>query len=220
MSTTKKEPAPANKCVIDCRGFYLHIYQPTKAIGSNKPKYNGQFAWPQSDKATTGKVVAAFNYALKVGKEKGTIPANAVFKPTEIIKNGNTPTKNGTPRGPEYKDMYYVSAKSDGIPGIAYLNDQKGLVSSINEKDVMSGDNLKIEIGVYCYPADKEKAIACGIAVALNHVVRVSIGERLVGGAGKIEDAFPEFAAASKEDIGFGDDFGLGDDFEEEDPFA
>ena len=209
--STKKNESPANLCVIDARAFYLHIYEPTKAAGAAKAKYNGQFAWPKTDKATTAIVVSAFNAALKIGKEKGHIPQTAIFKPTEIIKDGDKPTENGTSRGKEYEGMWYVSAKSDNIPGIAFLNDQKIMVESVSTKDVQSGDYVKVQISVYAFPSDKEKGISCGIAVALNNVLRVKIGQRLAGGGQDLKTAFSEFVGSDEDDLGL-DDFDLEDD--------
>lgn len=211
MSTKTNETlTPGNVCVIDCRFAYLHVNEPTVAKGSTKPKYNAVLIFEKSNRANLDLLKAAFAEGKLIAKTKKWGGQEYPFKLSTIVQDGDTPNTMGKARGPEFKGMYFINAKSDNRPGVGLLAGGK-LVEAINPNDVKSGDYGKAQIAIYGFGEPK-----VGMAVGLNHILKTKEGPSLAGTAGTLKDAFGTMESAGS---GLDDDFDLDSDDDDDDLF-
>lgn len=193
MATAEKAK---NEIVIDVRFSFAQVWEPRVAKGSTKPKYSASLLWSKKDTATTDAVKAAFIAAREQGVEKKWKNKNTNIPLNKVVHNGDTERANN----PEYKGMYFLSAKSDNPPGIGKKVGNR-VVPVTDKGDFYSGCFGLANITIYAFNTD---AGGDTIAVGLNHVCKVKDGPKLSGGGGSLEDAFGSTSG--------GDDLGLDDD--------
>ncbi|USL89272.1 hypothetical protein vBBceSLY1_00053 [Bacillus phage vB_BceS_LY1] len=165
---------------------YANVFH-AKAINGGEEKYSTAVLIPKSDKKTLKKIQDAVNEAKEQGKKDkwgGKIPANAKL-----------PLRDGDEEFPEdeaYAGHYFLNASNKQKPGIAKPTgkDSKGktiFTPITDETEVYSGCYCKLSLNFYPFNANGNK----GVAVGLNHIVKVQDGEPLGGGA-SLENDFEE----------------------------
>lgn len=181
MATTK-EKNPDTTVTIEGRYSYAHLYEPTKMDNdpTSKAKYSTAFMWLKTDKTQTDKLKKAYNAAVAQGLKgifKGQQPRKTI---KDVIHDGD----KERPKNPEYKGMYFVSAKSDMAPTVSKV--ENGSLVDIFEPEFYSGCMGKINVNLYPYNAKG----STGVAVGLNHCLKTGEGERLSGRSTTADQAF------------------------------
>lgn len=156
---------------------YANVFH-AKAINDGEAKYSTAVLIPKEDVKTLKKIKEAVEEAKKAGKDSkwgGKIPANAKM-----------PLRDGDEEFPEdeaYAGHYFLNASNKQKPGIAKpagKKDGKTVFKEItDETEVYSGCYCKLSLNFYPFNANGNK----GVAVGLNHIVKVQDGEPLGGGA-------------------------------------
>ncbi|AUR81250.1 hypothetical protein [Bacillus phage Carmen17] len=180
---------------------YANVFH-AKAINDGEAKYSTAVLIPKEDKATLKKIKDAVEEAKKAGKDSkwgGKIPANAKM-----------PLRDGDEEFPEdeaYAGHYFLNATNKTKPGIAKpvgkdANGKTKFQEITDETEVYSGCYCKLSLNFFPFNANGNK----GVAVGLNHIVKVQDGEPLGGGA-SLENDFED------------EDFDIELDGEEDDDF-
>ncbi|AFE86266.1 hypothetical protein PBC1_030 [Bacillus phage PBC1] len=157
---------------------YANVFH-AKAINDGEAKYSTAVLIPKTDKVTIKKIQDAMEEAKKAGKDSkwgGKIPANAKM-----------PLRDGDEEFPEdeaYVGHYFLNASNKQKPGIAKpigkdANGKTKFEEITDETEVYSGCYCKLSLNFYPFNANGNK----GVAVGLNHIVKVQDGEPLGGGA-------------------------------------
>ncbi|AXN58338.1 Gp2.5-like ssDNA binding protein and ssDNA annealing protein [Bacillus phage Wes44] len=157
---------------------YANVFH-AKAINDGEAKYSTAVLIPKEDKATLKKIKDAVEEAKKAGKDSkwgGKIPANAKM-----------PLRDGDEEFPEdeaYAGHYFLNATNKTKPGIAKpvgkdANGKTKFQEITDETEVYSGCYCKLSLNFFPFNANGNK----GVAVGLNHIVKVQDGEPLGGGA-------------------------------------
>lgn len=170
-----------------CRLSYAHIWEPSKAPGSDKEKYSCSVIIPKSDKATLLKIEEAIASAKEAGKGKwgGKIPAKLKLP----LRDGD----EERPDDPAYAGCYFINANSNRQPGVLDTNKQEML-----DKDALySGCYCKFSLTFFPFDSNGNR----GVGVNLNNILKVAEGERLSGGA-SAEDDFATEEVESDDLIG------------------
>lgn len=147
---------------------YAHLFEPTTAPGSTTPKYSVSVLIDKSDKDTLAKIEAAINQAKEEGKSKwgGKIPAKL-----------KTPLRDGDEERPDdeaYAGKIFFNCSSNRRPGVV----DRALNPILDPDEVYSGCYARVAVNFYAFDTNGNR----GIAVGLNHVQKLSDGERLGGG--------------------------------------
>ena len=157
---------------------YAHLFEPASINGS-QPKFSVSIIIPKSDKKTIADINAAVEAAKQSGVAKygGKIPA--------VLK---LPLRDGDAERPDdaaYKNSYFLNASSAQRPGIVDVKRQ----AILDADAVYSGCYGLVSINCYPFNTNGNK----GVAVGLNHVMKIKDGEALSGR----EDANTAFANVS-----------------------
>ena len=158
---------------------YAKLFVPSAAPGSDKLKYSVSILIDKNDKETLRKINAAIEEAKeagKVSKWSGKIPAKL-----------HLPLRDGDEDRPDdeaYKGMYFFNASSERKPGVVDRN----LNAILDPDEVYSGCYGRVNVNFYPYDSNGNRGVAAG----LNHVQKLSDGERLGGGAVSVEAAFDD----------------------------
>lgn len=156
---------------------YVHIFAPYTAQNSDKAKYSCAILIDKKDTKTLGAIRAAVDAAIQTGKSSkwgGKIPAN-LKKP---LRDGDAER----PGEEEYAGKYFLNCSSDRKPGIV----DSHLQEILDPTEVYSGCYGRVNVTFFPFDASGNR----GVAVGLNHVMKVADGEPLGGAAPSVEAAF------------------------------
>lgn len=158
---------------------YAHLFTPVKAEGSDIAKYSVSVLIDKDDSVTLARINSAIEAAKEAGKNSkwgGKIPAKL-----------KTPLRDGDedrPDDPNYAGKYFFNCSSQRKPGIVDTD----YMDILDPEEVYSGCYAKVNVNFYPYDTAGNR----GIAVGLNHVMKVADGERLGGSSISVEAAFAE----------------------------
>jgi hypothetical protein len=185
MSTTTTEQT--TKIVVGpVRLSYLHVWEPAAIEEGQDKKYSASLIIPKSDKATVKQINDAIDAAKQQGKSSkfgGKIPANLKL-----------PLRDGDGERPDdeaYAGCYFLNASAKTKPGIV----DKNRAPILAQDEVYSGCYGYVSITFYPF----DKAGNKGVAVGLNHIMKVKDGEPL-GGRSTAENDFAGIAIGSDDD--------------------
>lgn len=162
------------------------LFKAHKANDQAAPKFGATLLIPKSDTATIAAVQKAIDAAVakgvKDGKFKNTIdPSKTKYPP---LRDGDSLTDSGEPRGPEYADHWFISAKSPESRPPMVVDKQRQPV--FNEDDIYPGCYVYLALEFYPYENTGNK----GIAPALIGVMFDADGERFGDAPLEAEDVF------------------------------
>ena len=175
------------------RFSYVNIFRSRSFQQGQDAKYSICLLIPKKDGKTVGKIKAAIKDAIEDGigsKWGGKKPANLKLP----LRDGD---EERADEAPEYEGMYFLNANSNDKPGIV----DRDLNEILDPNEVYSGCWGRASINFFAFNSNGNK----GIGVGLNHVQKLSDGERLG-------------AARTSAEADFGDDF-IDDDDDEDLPF-
>lgn len=175
------------------------LFKARKANDQADPKFGATLLIPKSDTATIAAVQKAIDAAVakgvKDGKFKNTIdPSKTKYPP---LRDGDSLTDSGEPRGAEYADHWFISAKSPESRPPMVVDKQRQPI--FNEDDIYPGCYVYMALEFYPYENTGNK----GIAPALIGVMFDADGERFGDAPLEAEDVFGTVAggtAASSDD--------------------
>lgn len=181
---SKKEKRPTEFVLgPKTRASYAHLLEKT-SIEGGKAHYSCSFLIRKDDEKSVNAVKKAIEAAYEEGKNtlKGTgktVPAFSSLK---------SPLHDGDEEFPdraEYKGCYFINANNyNRRPTIVDTNYQP--IEDPNE--IYSGMYCKAFCNAYAF----NRGVNKGIAVALEHVMKVADGERFGGSFTSVEDAFDD----------------------------
>lgn len=165
------------------RFSYCHLFAPHANTPGQEPKYSMMVLVDKKDKATLTKIKEAIEEAKAKGKAEkwgGKVPANL-----------KTPLRDGDeehPGEPAYMGKYFFNCSAKNRPGVV----DKDINPILDPEEVYSGCYGRVNVAFYPYDASGNRGIAAG----LNHVQKLTDGERLGGGV----DVNVAFADAFEDD--------------------
>lgn len=182
---------------------YPNLFVPRKADDNAEPKYSATLLIPKTDTATVQRVQAAIDAAVKDGIDRGVFkvpidPSSTTYPP---LRDGDTPNKNGEPRGEEFAGHWFIAAKASTKRKPFVVHGDRSPL--INEEDIYAGCYVNMAVQFYAYDS---KAGGKGISASLVGVQFVKDGERLGGPALEAEDVFGvigDSTPAQTNDLGF-----------------
>lgn len=162
------------------------LFKAHKANDQAAPKFGATLLIPKSDTATIAAVQKAIDAAvakgIKDGKFKNTIdPSKTKYPP---LRDGDSLTDSGEPRGPEYAGHWFISAKSPESRPPMVVDKQRQPI--FNEDDIYPGCYVYMALEFYPYENTGNK----GIAPALIGVMFDADGERFGDAPLEAEDVF------------------------------
>ena len=163
------------------RASYLHVLEKTSVEGG-KPHYSGCFIFPKNDKKSVESVKNAIKAAYEAGES--ILKGNAKnVPPLSSLKN---PLRDGDAEYPdreEYRGCYFINANNyNRRPGVF----DKEFQPLDDPEEVYSGMYVKVFGNCYAFNHGVNK----GIALSLEHIMKVADGERFGGSYVSPEDAF------------------------------
>lgn len=166
---------------------YPNLFTPRQANDQGKPKYGATLLVPKTDTATVQRIQDAIQAAVQDGIErrifKGPIDPSATKYPP--LRDGDSLTDSGEPRGDEFAGHWFISAKAPGDkprPAVVDANVQP----IMSEAEIYPGCYVNMFVEFYPYDQSGNK----GIAASLRGVQFVRDGERLGGEQLEAEDMF------------------------------
>lgn len=191
----------ANEVKIYGRLSYPNLFTPRAAAqDSDKKNYSASILIPKSDaqiQAITTAIEAAVNQGVADGKFKTAIdPAHTKYPP---LRDGDSMNSNGEPRGAEYKNHHFISAKSneDRRP---FVVDQEAH-PIMDEQDIYAGCYVYAVVRFFPY---SHATGGKGISASLIGVQKVKDGEPLGGERAEVSDYFAAIPGAAAPTGGFG----------------
>lgn len=165
------------------RASYVHLLEKTSVDGG-KAHYSCMFLIRKDDKKSVEAVKRAIAAAYEEGKDKLKGTGRAV----PSLDSLKSPLRDGDEEFPdreEYRGCYFLNANN--------YNRRPTLVDTemnpIEEPDeIYSGMYCKASCSAYVF----NRGVNKGIAIGLNHVMKVADGERLGGSYTSVEEAFGE----------------------------
>lgn len=162
------------------------LFKAHKSNDQAAPKFGATLLIPKSDSATIAAVQKAIDAAVakgvKDGKFKNTIdPSQTKYPP---LRDGDSLTDSGEPRGSEYAGHWFISAKSPESRPPMVVDKQRQPI--FNEDDIYPGCYVYMALEFYPY----EKTGNKGIAPALIGVMFDADGERFGDAPLEAEDVF------------------------------
>lgn len=160
------------------RFSYCHLFQPHANNDGQEPKYSMMVLVDKSDKKTIAAIKSAIDEAKmngKTSKWNGKIPTNL-----------KTPLRDGDEEHPDeevYKGKLFFNCSAKQRPGIV----DRDINAILDPDEVYSGCYGRVNVTFYPYDASGNRGVAAG----LNHVQKLSDGERLGGGV-SVETAFSD----------------------------
>ena len=165
------------------RASYVHLLEKTSVDGG-KAHYSCMFLIRKDDTKSVEAVKRAIAAAYEEGKDKLKGTGRAV--PTlESLKSPLRDADAEFPDREEYRGCYFLNANN--------YNRRPTLVDSelkaIEDPDeIYSGMYCRASCNAYAF----NRGVNKGIAIGLEHVMKVADGERLGGSYTSVEDAFGE----------------------------
>ena len=176
----KKKNNPTFVVTGLARLSYPHLFE-KYAFEEEKPTYNVTLLIPKSDKKTIGEINSAIQAAFEEGgKDKfGNLPLNSM-KIEKPLKDGDEKVAE-KPEAVEYKDMYYIKAKSTVKPNVV----DRDLNPIIDTDEVYAGCWARASLRFYPY-----NNVAKGVGVMLNNVQKWKDDDAFGGKPTDPEDDF------------------------------
>lgn len=163
------------------RASYVHVLEKTSLEGS-KPYYSCQFLIRKDDK----KSVDAVKRALKAAYEEGKNVLKGDSKNPPEFSSLRSLLRDGDEEHPdreEYRGCYFINAKNyNRRPGVFDTSFQP----LDDPEEVYSGMYVKAFCNCYAF----NRGVNKGLAISLEHIMKVADGERLGGSYISPEDAF------------------------------
>jgi len=187
MSTTTTQEQSTKIVIGPVRLSYLHVWEPASIEEGQDKKYSASLIIPKSDKAIIKQITDAVEAAKQQGKASkfgGKIPANLKLP----LRDGD----NERPEDEAYAGSYFLNASAKTKPGIVDKNRQPILA----QDEVYSGCFGYVSITFYPF----DKAGNKGVAVGLNHIMKVKDGEPL-GGRSTAENDFANVEIGNDDDL-------------------
>ena len=179
---------------------FEHIFSPQVPNEQAEPKYSLTLLVPKNDPqipAIQQAIKAAVDDAVERGTFKQAIdPAQTKYPP---LRDGDSMTDSGEPRGPEFANHVFISAKA-GTKRKPFVVDGN-LQPVIDESEVYSGCYVNVALQFFGYANSGNK----GVSASLIGVQKVADGERLGGPALEAEDVFSAIGGqpAQNNSLGF-----------------
>lgn len=173
---------------------FEHIFSPQAPNDNAEPKYSLTLLIPKNDPqipAIQTAIQAAVTDAVERGTFKQAInPAQTKYPP---LRDGDSMTDSGEPRGAEFNGHVFISAKASTKhkPFVVDGN----LQPIIDESEVYSGCYVNVAIQFFGYSNSGNK----GVSASLIGVQKVADGERLSGPALEAEDVFGVLGGGAQE---------------------
>lgn len=167
----------------EVRLSFVHLFKPYAFQPGQDEKYSVTVLLPKTDTATKARIDAA----IQAAKQKGANGTwNGIVPPVvpDPIWDGDGVKQDGTPFGPECKNHWVFTARSnpDYPPEVV---DQAGN-PVINHSDVYSGCYALVNVEFYPYNFNGKKGVGC----SLGPVKKMRDGEALGGAAPTAAQAF------------------------------
>ena len=163
------------------RASYVHLLDQTSVDGG-KPHYSCSFLIPKDD----AKSIEAVKKALRAAYDEGQEKLKGTGKTVPAFESLKNPLRDGDaefPDRPEYKNCYFLNANNYARkPGVVDTE----LNEIIDPDEIYSGMYCKAFCSAYVF----NRGVNKGIAISLEHVMKVGDGERLGGSPTSIKDAF------------------------------
>ena len=165
------------------RASYVHLLEKTSVRGG-KEHYSCSFLISKEDE----KSVEAVKRAIKAAYEEGKDKLKGTGKTAPAFETLKSPLRDGDIKFPdrgEYKGCYFLNANN--------YNRRPTVVDAEfnpieNPEEIYSGMYCKAFCKAYAFNMGLNK----GIALSLEHVMKVADGSRLGGAFTSVEDAFSE----------------------------
>lgn len=184
---------PTKVITGEVRLSYVHLFEPYAFDNQEEAKYSCLLLIPKTDKATVGKIKAAYEAAVEKGvqtKWKGKKP-----------KGLSIPLRDGdddpTYEGEEFEGHWILRVSSRAKPGVV----DRACNLVMDSTKVYSGCYARVSFDMFPYAAAGNNGVSAG----LNNVQMLRDGESL-GGRSRAED---DFDAYEVEDDGLDDLLGL-----------
>ena len=140
-----------------CRISYPHVFEPYANNPDDTPKYSASILIPKAEQATIDIIKKAikvvFDRAVS-SKWAGTRPRDGYWN--DPLQDGDSPKKTGDDRSEEYKDCWFVTAKSLQKPAL-FNKDGSDLD---DEEEIYGGVWAYVVIRFYSY-SKGSKGIGC-----------------------------------------------------------
>lgn len=162
------------------RFSYVNIFRSRAFREGQDAKYSICLLIPKNDKKGIAKIKAAMEEAVQEGtrsKWGGKVP-----------KNLHLPLRDGdeerADEAPEYEGMLFLNANSNTKPGIV----DRDRNEILDPDEVYSGCWGRASLNFFPYDSNGNR----GVGVGLNHIQKLSDGERLGGALSSAEDDFDD----------------------------
>ena len=175
---------------------YANLFAP-------KENLNGALVYSLSalinkkNKSEVKKAQAAVAKAIELGIENGVF-TKAQAKARNFkrpLRDGDVEAEEGT-RGSEYENTIFFNCSSKNKPGLMKLNDEGQRVEVLEDTEIYSGCFCHIHVSFY--PFNPPGVGSRGVAVGLNHVLKVKDGPSLDGRV-SAKEAFKDYGEAVEE---------------------
>lgn len=169
---------------------FPHLFTPRRANENADPKYSATLLIPKTDTATIQNVQAAIQAAVQEGVDRRVFkqeidPTQTAYPP---LRDGDTLTRNGEPRGPEFAGHWFIAAKA-GTSRKPFVVDQS-VQPILQEDEIYPGCYVNMAIQFYALESSGNK----GIFASLTGVQKVKDGERLGAAPVEATDVFSAIA--------------------------
>lgn len=169
---------------------YPHLFTPRKANETAAPKYSATLLIPKTDTTTIQLVQAAIQAAVQDGVDRRVFkqpidPAQTAYPP---LRDGDTLTRNGEPRGPEFAGHWFIAAKASTSRKPSVVD--QSVQPIIQEEEIYPGCYVNMAIQFYALESSGNK----GIFASLTGVQKVKDGERLDAAPVDATDVFSAIA--------------------------
>lgn len=180
MATTNRD------VTVFGRLSFAHLFSPQAPNENAEPKYSATILIPKTDTDTITRVQAAIQAAVTDAVDRRTFkqpidPAMTKYPP---LRDGDSMTDSGEPRGPEFAGHWFIAAKAS-TKRKPFVVDGS-LQPIIDESEIYSGAYCNFAIQFFGYENSGNK----GISASLIGVQKVKDGERLGGPALEAADVF------------------------------
>lgn len=179
--------ATSNRDVtVHGRLSFAHLFTPQAPNEQAEPKYSATILIPKTDTDTIQRIQAAIQAAVQDGVERRVFkqPIDPTMTKYPPLRDGDSMTDSGEPRGPEFAGHYFIAAKAPAKRRPFVVDGQ--LQPIIDENEIYSGAYCNFAIQFYAYENSGNK----GISASLVGVQKVKDGERLGGPALEATDVF------------------------------
>lgn len=161
---------------------YANIFTPRIPKTGGDPKYGTAVLIPKSDKETLDKIAKAITFVkadpASLNKWGGKLSG------LKMPLHDGDADEAFVEEHPEYAGHYYLNANNFKKPGL--INSTGAAI--LDPEEIYSGCYALVSITFYAFNKESK-----GIGVSLNHVMKVSEGERLGGVRASAEDDFADF---------------------------